>query len=868
MKHFLPALAIAATVASAALTPQAASASDFREHRSMYITNYLSEWPTSAITASNAEQHKQILRKNLDKFKAQNLNVLYYHVRSNCDATYESAYEPWSAGVGGTRGVAPAFDPFRFFLDEAHARGIEVYAWVNPYRYCGKYTHGESPLDYELTHPEWLIVQENKETILNPALEEVKQRICDVISDIISKYDVDGIIFDDYFYSNPTPYELDAADYEAAKAANPNVGTQLEWRVNNINELIGRVYDLIKATKPYLVFAIAPAGVASPPNVTSEYGLEPAPDYDWQYAAIASDPLNWYKTHHVDFMAPQLYWPNKFDSLQDWWAIAARKFERHLYSAITLSAYNTYKGPEYAREVEYARASLPENESGLGFFSMNTYVNASIRIDGKLSTFGDYLGMTAQAIPTLTPLRPWNNVYAPANVTGLKREGNTLSWDAVEGMRYTIYAFDQGEELQPYNTNLVKVHYTNTYEIPEDLAGKTFGVAVYDRYGNEYSMSTEGASLGAANPAKLVYPANGTAAADLFDFVWEDTGCDNILEVSETPSFESLVAMVPTRKSSMTSYSVPNMVEGKTYYWRVRTVPVNAPATVSEVSSFVASRVAVTGPGTNTETVTPTVTWTPAYEGTTYKLEIGRNKQFTIIDYTAETSEASHTVEAGNLLSGFNYFVRVTAMRDGRSSVSDVATFATADIAHKAPGFINPATTGATLHSNETVEVANWGDGIANVVVQISTTDAFPARQIYKATLKDGATATPELSTIKVASKNLVDGQTYYVRTCANYYVQSTASKTQSSEYNVSSFVYSSEAGISDVVADSEAAYIEDATLHMPVEGNNVNVYAADGTLVLMHAAAGRSVDLSGLVPGMYIVSIQGPTPATLKFNR
>ena len=859
---------LAAALALAALAPApTVQAGDVREHRAMYVTPYLGDWPGGAITSATANTIRTNLTRRLDKLKACNINVLYFHVRSNCDAAYRSAYEPWHPGVSGTRGVEPYFDPLEVLLEEAHARGIEIYAWVNPYRYCGVYSHGESPLDYELTHPEWLLVQENKETILNPALEEVQQRICDVITDIISHYPVDGIIFDDYFYSNPTPYELDAEYYEAAKAADPNVGTQLEWRVNNINTLIGRVYDTIKSYDPSLVFGISPAGCASPPHVTSVYGLDPAPDYDWQYEAIASDPLQWYMSHHVDFMAPQIYWPDRFNSMQDWWAVAARKFQRHLYTAISLSSYNTYGGAEFDREVAYTRVNLADNEPGIGFFHLNTFNDGTVKVDGTRMTFAEYLGANSYAVPALTPLRPWNNEYNAVNVTNLQRSGAELTWDAIDNMRFTVYAFAEGEEAQPLATNLVQVRYTNSFTIPDELAGCTFGVCAYDHFGNEYPMTTEGATVGEAVVAKLTYPADGAEAAPMFDFCWEDNGSDNVVEVATDAAFTNIITMAPVHGCALSSFSMPELTEGTTYYWRVRTHAVNCQAGVSEVRSFVAGGIKVLAPSDDSQSLTPTITWTPAYEGSHYVVEVALDSKFAQIRYTGESDECQLTVPEDALYSGRKYYVRVQAVRNGRAATSDVSSFSTADITYDAPEFVNPQTAGVTIHSNQCVEIEPW-IGMSGVSLQISETEDFPTRKSYRVTLKDGETASPELSEIKVASKALVDGQTYYVRVQAQYFTQATGANAQSSDYRVSSFVYSAEAGVSDIVADSAAVKLDGTTLLLPAAGCDVHVYTPAGLEVFTANRAPRTVDLSSLPSGLYIITVSGPTSATLKFAK
>lgn len=861
---------IPAIVAMAALGgPLTAHAADFREHRGVYLTCVMADWPTTGLTEKNEASQKRLLTQRLDRMLAGGVNILYFAVRPYCDAAYKSQYEPWSLCVSGARGVEPPFDPLQFVIDEAHARGIEVYTLLNAYRYSNTWRPVNDVVDYRATHPEWLLVQDH-ETILNPCLEEVKQRVCDVAADITEHYDIDGFLFDDYYYSNPTPFDVDAEYYQAALAADPSVGTQLQWRVKNINSLIERVGKTVKGLKPWVVYGIKPAGVASPPHVR-DYGLEPVSglrEGDWQYAAIAADPLYWYSHHFCDFMAPQIYWCDLFDPLQDWWVIASRKFDRHLYSAVSMSSFSDYGAAEFAREADYARTTQADNIGGIGYFRWEYYFGSYGTLDGTRMSFDKYMGRTAWNTPALAPIRHWNNVYDPAYVTGLRREGSTLTWDEVPGMRYTIYAFRAGEQLKPFNTNLVQVRYTNSFEIPADMADCTFGVAVYDRYANEYPMATEGAAMAEAVKPVLTYPADGASAADLFDFAWQPTGCDNMLEVSDSPAFETYMIKVTTAAEAINSAVVNNLEEGKTYYWRVRTNAPNAPVGVSETRSFTTSHVAVTGPSDREQSTTPRITWTEAYPGTVYKVEIGRNDKFTLVDFETETSDAFVSVPEGKLMSGFNYYARVTAMRSGRESVSEVARFSTADVAYEAPTFAAPATAGATLHSNQGVAVDSWS-GLASVTLQISHQESFPARTSYKVTLKNGETSTPDLSTIKVNSKLLEDGATYYVRTAANYYVQANNSSTQTTDWRTSQFVYSAEAGVSDCVADSDAAVTisPEGILTMATYGCSVGVYTPDGRMVRHIPAASVSEDISDLPAGLYMVRVSGAQNVTLKFR-
>ena len=187
-----------------------------REHRATWMSAYVNDWPSTPITAGNAETLKKVGLTALDSLQRNNFTTIYYHARVMCDAMYDSKYEPWSSFVSPTRGETPAFDPLAFIVENAHARGLEVYAWLNPYRYLNSESQegwGSAGGDknYENSHPEWLIKWKNGSqtwTILNPALPEVNQRIVDVVADLLDNYEVDGIVFDDYFYQNE-PIESD-----------------------------------------------------------------------------------------------------------------------------------------------------------------------------------------------------------------------------------------------------------------------------------------------------------------------------------------------------------------------------------------------------------------------------------------------------------------------------------------------------------------------------------------------------------------------------------------------------------------------------------------------------------------------------------
>ena len=869
MKKLLK-LAAAALIGATAIpaTAQMAEVSapvPSREHRSIWMSPFLgSNWPSAAITKSNAESHKRILRNQLQKFADYNINVLYYHVRSNCDANYNSAYEPWSSSVGGSRGTAPFFDPFEFLVEEAHKVGIEVYAWVNPYRYANGTSatpYGEGERNYETTHPEWLLIN-GSQSVLNPGIDEVRQRVVDVVADIVNKYDVDGVCFDDYFYGQGgTNMSADATQYNAYKTAGGTL-SQADWRRDNINRMVHDVYSKIKELKPWVAFGISPAGVASPPTCKSEYGLDPytGGSSDWQYSTIYSDPLAWLKAGTIDFVSPQIYWPSQYEKLSQWWAGAGEKLGRHVYPSVDLSDIATIKAGEMVHEVDWARQVNAAGTSGTVYFEYGKFVNYSEKYDGATrQKFGEILRDAVYPTKALTPLRPWDGekaVVFTKNVS-INAEAKTLDWDAVDGMRYTVYAHQKAQSA-PFSgaiEDMKQVVYTNQYALPEDYADYDWYVAVYDRWGNEFPPLGVGAQPGSAKGAALTYPADGETPVDLFNFSWthENAGVWTI-EVAEDSEFKQMVGSAETSEMSLSVTQLPALTPGKTYWWRVKCKPVNAYPSVSEARKFVASRIAVVAPadGATDVALPPEISWSRAVDGAEYSFVLSAQADLGKPVMELTTADCKVAIPAKTLNSGRKYYMQVKATKDGYTSASAVATFSTADRSdYAAPVLVSPSADGVTLHSNDCIEVAPW-DGMSTVQVQISTSSSFP-RTSYTATLSNFAEKDKTLENVKISSKNLVDGTTYYVRARGSYYLTDKTSLTYTPYCEARSFVYSAVAGVGSVEADGAAASIDGAGVLTVGEASDVAVYTVDGRMV--YSAKGvRRADLSQLPKGVLVV--------------
>ena len=868
MNKFLKSIGIAAIASMALMTTSVdAQAETTREHRAMWCTPFLSHWPTASITSGNAESHKNVLRKRMATYKAQGINVIYYHVRSECDATYKSSYEPWAESVSGTRGVAPAFDPFQFMIETCHEYGIECYAWINPYRYhtSKNGTHGGGALDYEVTHPEWLMSGNTSNTVLNPGKAEVLQRILDVTKEIVTNYDVDGVVFDDYFYpQGGTTEGTSAPDYADYKAS----GTTLsmgDWRRANINHMVGEVNKTIKSVKPYVCFGISPAGKSSPPNVETEYGV-PSVTSDWQYSQIYSDPLHWLKYQQLDFVSPQVYWVTDFKKLSKWWIDAAIKFDRHMYVSTSPEDYTTNKSAgaqAMIDEINMTRDFNRQDETGLVYFEYKTFNNYTEKYDGTNREYlGDILYKYAYQNKALTPLRHWNNVRDPKITSNVKVSGNQLTWDAVEGMRYTVYAVPttlSESEFTCQKQYLEQVRYTNSYTIPTDKAtGYNWAVCVYDRYGNEYAPLFAGKTVTTAAKPTLTYPINGQAAPDLFTFTWNADGSMYRIEIAEDNAFTKMVGDAETdeKKASITAFET-SLESGKTYYWRVISKKANALDQTSAVGSFVASKLSVTAPANEATNVslTPTITWTPI-DGCEFTLEICKTATFDDIVYSVKTKGSSVVIPQRTLSSYNDYYVRVKATKEGYTSTSDAVVFKTLEMTDLAvPEFLRPLTDGATVYSNQPIELKPY-DALTSVTIEIAADKSIPSRKKTSYTLYNLDCSTPKTAgEIAISSAALVNGTTYYVRARGSY---KTAAGNKNTAYSpVVSFVYNSEAGVEGVTNDEAKVYVNNENVVVFGEAQMIEIYNVGGQLIESAQVEGlSSFDINHLATGAYIIKV------------
>lgn len=488
--------ALAAVLLAIAALPMSSGVK--REVRSVWMaTVWALDWPSS--TSSTTAQKNEMV-KYLDVLQKNNFNAIYFQVRTMSDAFYKSSYEPWSSYLTGTRGKDPGWDPLAFVVEECHKRGMECHAWVNPYRFSTG-SNWSTAQDQTLKSAGMLLAYTKSDgkttTILNPGLESVRKRIVDVCKEIISNYDVDGLVFDDYFYPEGIPVTSSAGDYDLWQKSGASM-TFGDWRRNNVNQMVADVYKMVQQQKPYVRFGISPAGAAcTSAAVAAKHGIDRCPvASDWQYDGIFSDPVAWLEAGTIDYISPQLYWKtnhktNPFGPMTKWWSYVAKHFGRHHYASHSISFLNssntTGDWGEIGKQVQFSR-DYTENEAPGAVFYSAAYVTGK-----KQSGFGEWLQVNKFQNKALTPAIDWKKSdLEKVQVSALSKRATVLSWAGVDNVRYSVYAVPESVNVETLDSNipaeyLLGVSYKTTYTMPDDKkSGYNYAVCVLDRYGNEY----------------------------------------------------------------------------------------------------------------------------------------------------------------------------------------------------------------------------------------------------------------------------------------------------------------------------------------------------------------------------------------------
>ena len=449
----------------------------------------------SQYRSMSVREMKQYFIALLDSLQAIHINAVIFQVRPAADAFYLSQIEPWSQYLTGTQGKAPEgnFDPMAFVLAEAHKRMMEFHAWLNPYRATASENDVLCSSHLYYQHPERFI-KYGKQLYFDPGLPENRNWICKVVKDIVSRYDVDAIHTDDYFYPYPIAGER-FHDENSFRTYAPQQGFYPDrlgdWRRNNVNLLIEQIKRTIILTKPWVRFGVSPFGIYRNKKNTPDgsgsntSGLQ---NYDDLYA----DVLLWMKKGWIDYCVPQIYWEignpaADYETLIRWWS-AHRTKNNHLY--IGQDAERIGKFPDLQFP---ARNQLPRKmqlERTLAGMDGNCwwYAYALLRNSYGIT---DSLRNHYQAYPALIPAYTNMHKKKPKDVKSLKAEwtpyGYLLYWkqngdpaNPEKAQYYVIYRFKAGEKtrlddpskivaltkktafLLPYEKGIVKYKYVVT----------------------------------------------------------------------------------------------------------------------------------------------------------------------------------------------------------------------------------------------------------------------------------------------------------------------------------------------------------------------------------------------------------------------
>jgi uncharacterized lipoprotein YddW (UPF0748 family) len=410
-----------------------------REFRAAWIATVANiNWPSKPGLPVD-EQKAEALRL-LNFLSENNFNAVILQVRPQCDALYPSNLEPWSYYLTGKQGQAPEpfYDPLQFWIDQAHERGIELHVWLNPYRAHhpsgGKEISEQSIVKKK---PELVVFLKQGYWWMDPALPETRKQTTDVVMDLVNRYDIDGVHFDDYFY----PYwdyngNQDFPDDSSWNLYQKSGGklSRNDWRRDAVNILIEDLYKKIKAAKPSVKFGLSPFGIWRPGYPESISGFD-------QYDKLYADAKLWLNKGWIDYFTPQLYWPinriaQSFPVLLSWWA-GENTMNRHLWPGISIGNDTSLVNQnEIKSQIMITRGMVPESKGvvhwSIGSLTKNPNMTKALRT-------GPY------AQQALVPASPWLDNKAPqapvftATPSGNSVEVNWTHPDANDVFHYVIY---------------------------------------------------------------------------------------------------------------------------------------------------------------------------------------------------------------------------------------------------------------------------------------------------------------------------------------------------------------------------------------------------------------------------------------------
>ncbi|WP_291099050.1 glycoside hydrolase family 10 protein [Empedobacter sp. UBA7611] len=396
-----------------------------REFRAAWVASVANiNWPSKKDLTTTQQKDEAI--KLLDMLEANNFNAVIFQVRPAADALYKSNFEPWSYFLTGEEGKAPSpyYDPLEFWVEEAHKRGIELHVWLNPYR--AHHSSGGPVTNESMVKrsPSNVVRLKNGMYWFDPADKKTQDHVSEVVRDIVSRYDIDGVHFDDYFY----PYAsynggADFPDNSTWNVYKNNGGmlSRADWRRQNVNTIIERIYKEIKAEKPFVKFGISPFGIWKPGYPA---GITGSSQYDELYA----DAKLWLNKGWVDYFSPQLYWPinstgQSFPKLLEWWK-SENTHNRHLWPGLnTVEVKVSDRTTEITNQVKMAGEILQNNVGVIHWSIAGLTKNPSML---------SYLKEGPYKAKALVPTMNWikaDRLVKPSLTVNMKASEVVMNWN-------------------------------------------------------------------------------------------------------------------------------------------------------------------------------------------------------------------------------------------------------------------------------------------------------------------------------------------------------------------------------------------------------------------------------------------------------
>ncbi len=453
-----------------------------REFRAVWIASVANiNWP-SRNTLSVEEQKSEAI-KLLDLLKDNNFNAVIFQVRPSADALYQSTLEPWSYFLTGETGKSPfpMYDPLQFWIEEAHKRGLELHVWLNPYR--AHHTNGGAVGTQSMVNKasDFVVRLKNGMYWFDPANPKTQDHVSHVVNDLVKRYDIDAIHFDDYFYPYATYNK--GADFPdtASWSAYVNSGGMLsraDWRRDQVNKFVERIYKEIKAEKNYVKFGISPFGIWKPGY---PIGVTGSSQYDELYA----DAKLWLNKGWVDYFSPQLYWPieskgQSFTALLNWWK-SENTYNRHLWPGLnTVEVKAPNRPAEIVNQIEVSRQILP-NDSGEVHWSIAGLTKNPTMLDALRNGPYKEKALIPKSVWLKSEILPKPTLYIYDKGANVSTSWN--SKNASKVFQWVLFS-RYGDSWQTE----ILTNETNSKEIPKSRDGKllnAIAIKSIDRLSNE-----------------------------------------------------------------------------------------------------------------------------------------------------------------------------------------------------------------------------------------------------------------------------------------------------------------------------------------------------------------------------------------------